>query len=48
VKTVADDAGLRPSRYILSASAPLTAPDAAIVHMVRWCIELYYDVDGAR
>ena len=42
VKTVAADAGLHPSRNILSAMNQLSEPDAAIVHMVRWCIEQYY------
>src|SRR4051795_1252727 len=44
VKQVADDVGLRSSRSVLSASAPLTEQDVAIVHMVRWCIEQYYGV----
>jgi len=46
VKQVADDAGLHSSRNVLSASAPLTERDVALVHMVRWCIERYYGVDG--
>ncbi len=46
VKQVANDAGLHSSRSVLSASAPLTERDVALVHMVRWCIERYYGVDG--
>jgi hypothetical protein len=46
VKQVAEDAGLRPSRGVLSATVPLNAQDAALVKMVRWCIEQYYDVDS--
>ena len=45
VKQVANDAGLSPTRHILSATAVLTESDAAIVHMVRWCIERYYDIE---
>jgi hypothetical protein len=44
VKQIAEDAGLRPTRSILSATAPLTERDVAIVHMVRWCVEQYYGV----
>jgi hypothetical protein len=45
VKQVADDAGLRPSRGVLSAKNALTEQDTAVVYMVRWCIEQYYGVD---
>jgi len=47
IKQIADDAGLHPSRHLLSATGPLSEPDAAIVHMVRWCIEYYYSADVA-
>lgn len=42
VKQIADDAGMHPTRSILSATSPLTQQDLAIVSMVRWCIERYY------
>ena len=45
VKQVAEDAGLRPTKSILSATAPLTERDIAVVHIVRWCIEQYFGVD---
>jgi len=41
VKQVAHDAGLSPSRGVLSV-APLTESDAVIVEMVGWCIQRYY------
>jgi hypothetical protein len=46
VKKVAEDVGLRPSRQVMSATKDLTQQDAAVVHMVRWCIERYYGIDG--
>ena len=45
VKQVADDAGLHPSRGVLSTLSPLTDRDAMLVNMVRWCIEQYYGVE---
>ena len=48
VKQIAADAGLSPSRSVLSATLPLNEYDAAIVNMVRWCIEQYYGVSVVR
>lgn len=42
VKRIADDAGLRPSRAVLSATGDLSPDDALLVRMTQWCIERYY------
>lgn len=42
VKQIADEAGLRPSAAVLSASRPLTDRDTKLVQIVQWCIERYY------
>ena len=44
VKRIAADAGVFPSRDILSSTSALKNQDAALVNMVRWCIDRYYDV----
>lgn len=43
VKQVAFDVGMSPTRGVLSSRAPLTEQDAAILDMVRWTIERYFD-----
>jgi hypothetical protein len=43
IKQVAFDAGMSPTRGVLSRD-PLTEQDAAIVNMVRWTIERYFNV----
>jgi hypothetical protein len=45
VKRIADDAGLRPTKYVLSRSAALSDGDDLLVQMVQWCIERYYRRD---
>jgi hypothetical protein len=45
VKRIADDAGLRPSRNVLSATGDLSPDDALLVRMVQWCIERNYRAD---
>lgn len=47
VKQVAFDVGMAPSRGVVGRE-PLTEQDAAIVDMVRWTIERYYDVSIVR
>jgi hypothetical protein len=47
VKQVAFDVGMAPTRGVLGRD-PLTEQDAAIVDMVRWTIERYFDVGTAR
>jgi len=42
VKQIADDAGLRPTRAVLSASQMPTEGDILLIRMVEWCIERYY------
>jgi len=36
------DAGLRPTRVVLVASAPLTETDAIIASLVRWTLDRFY------
>jgi hypothetical protein len=45
VKRIADEAGVRPSKNVLSRGADITDDDALIVQMVKWCIERYYRRD---
>ena len=42
VKEIAAEAGLRPSRLVLSRSASLDSTDELISQLVRWCIERYF------
>ena len=46
IKQIASDAGLHPSRTILSATSPLDAGDSVLVQMVRWCIGRYFSADA--
>jgi len=43
VKRIAADAGLRPTRLVLSATATLGSSDALLVRIVQWSIERYSD-----
>ena len=45
IKRIAEDGGLRPTKMVLSKSAPLIDGDALIVDMVQWSIERYYRRD---
>jgi len=42
VKQIANDAGLSSTRHVLAATSVLSEQEAAIVHIVRWCVERYY------
>ena len=42
LKTIAENAGLRPTRVVLVASAPLTETDAIIASLVRWTLDQFY------
>jgi hypothetical protein len=44
VKQIAEHAGLRPSRALLSASKPLSRDDEVLVQVVQWSIERYYSL----
>ena len=48
VKQIAEDAGLRPSRAVMVAGAPLSQRDTTMMALVRWCIEHYYRGQTAR
>jgi len=44
IKQVARDAGLNPSRNLMTFEARTpTGPDAVIVNVIGWCIERYYE-----
>ena len=42
VKQMTADAGLRPSRSIMSRTLELEGTDELLARIVRWCIEQYY------
>ena len=42
VKDIARDAGLRPTRLVVSPDARITNLDQLLAEMVGWCIQRYY------
>jgi hypothetical protein len=43
VRLIATDAGLHPSRGVLSTDAKLSEVDAVLFKLFGWCLERYFD-----